>query len=126
MSMNGLNGFLPRQAQRALGDVDRVVADALQIVVDLERPDEKAQVDRHRLLQGEQVDRLILDLHLHPVDLFVGRDDLLGFSHVRFDQSFDRMLDLRSRPRLRAGSGCAAGPRVARQKCSLSSSPSSC
>ncbi len=51
-----------------LGDVDRVVADPLEVVGDLERGGEHPEVARHRLLQREQVDALLLDLHLHGVD----------------------------------------------------------
>jgi CheY-like chemotaxis protein len=41
-----------------LGDVDRVVADALQVVGDLHRHRDQPEVARHRLLQREQVDAL--------------------------------------------------------------------
>jgi hypothetical protein len=38
----------------------------------LSAPTRKRRSTATGMLQGEQVDRLILDLHLHPVDLFVG------------------------------------------------------
>ena len=42
--------------RRDCGDVDRVVAHALQVVGDLERRGEHPEVARHRLLQREEVD----------------------------------------------------------------------
>ncbi len=56
-----------------LGDVDRVVADPLEVVGDLERRGQHPEVASHRLLQGQQVDALLLDLDLHAVDDPVAR-----------------------------------------------------
>ena len=44
MSIMGLIERLLHQRERALGDVDRQVAHALQVGVDLERRDDEAQV----------------------------------------------------------------------------------
>ena len=54
-----------------LGDVGGVVADALEVVGDLERHRDHPQVDRHRLARGEQPDRQLVDLLLELVDLAV-------------------------------------------------------
>ena len=94
MSMKGLNGFCPASRSRALGDVDRVVADPLQVVVDLQRRHEEPQVHGDRLLQGEQLDGLLLDDHLHAVDLGVGGDDAGRLLRVDLRQRLDRALDL--------------------------------
>ena len=53
------------------------VADPLQVVVDLEHGDDEAQVDGHRLVQGQDLEALLLDLHLGLVDPVVGLDHVL-------------------------------------------------
>ena len=63
-----------------LRDVDRVIADALEIARDLDRADDEAKVARHRLLQREQLERRRLDLELHRVELAVAGDHRLGLA----------------------------------------------
>ena len=65
------------QVQAALRDVDRLIPDPLQIVVDLECRDYEAEIDRHRLVQGEQFEAFLLDLDLLGVDIYVALDDVL-------------------------------------------------
>jgi hypothetical protein len=77
-----------------LGDVHGVVSDSLQVVVDLERTDEKTQVHRYGLLQGEERHRLLLDDALHPVDRLVVPDDRSRFFGIDLGERFDRALDL--------------------------------
>ena len=79
-----------REPLRALGDVDRVVADPLEIVGDLERGGEHPEVPRHRLLQGEEVDALLLDLDLHAVDHPVAHDDPVGLVGIPLEQRLHR------------------------------------
>ena len=71
-----------------------MVADALEVAVDLQDADEEPQVDGDRLLQGEQRDRRLLDRHLHPVDLVVGGDDAARLLRVHLGQGLDRAVDL--------------------------------
>ncbi len=78
MSIIGLTERMVHQRKRALGDVHREIAHALQVGVDLERRGEEAQVARHGLLQGQQADRQVVDLHLHLVDAGFVAEDLLG------------------------------------------------
>ena len=59
-------------------DIDRFVADALQVVVDLDGGNEKPQVHGHRLIKRQQLQALLLDLHLHLVDFPIRIDDPLG------------------------------------------------
>ena len=66
-----------------LGDVDRVVAHPLEVVGDLERGGEHPEVAGHRLLEGEEVDALLLDLDLHAVDDPVARDHRAAPSRCR-------------------------------------------
>ena len=68
MSTSGLSGGSLAQAERAAGDVDRVIADALEIVRDLERGGDESQIAGHRLLQRQQRDAALVDLDLEPVD----------------------------------------------------------
>ena len=63
-----------------------MVAHALQVVGDLERGGEHAEVARHGLLEGEQVDALLLDFHLHVVDGAVVGDDLAGLVGVALQE----------------------------------------
>ena len=58
-------------ASDALGDVLGEVADALEIVGDVDRGHDLAQILRHRLAAGDHADRLLLDLALRAVDLAV-------------------------------------------------------
>ena len=61
------------EPDRALGDVHGVIADALQIVRHLDRPDDESKVARHRLLKREQLDRCLLDLELERCQLRIAR-----------------------------------------------------
>ena len=64
-SINCFTGAVPEiVAARRLGDIDREIADALQIAVDLDRRHNDAQIDRHRLVQGQQLEAAIVDLDL--------------------------------------------------------------
>ena len=111
--MNGLNGLWPARRSRALGDVDGVVADALEVVVDLQRRDQEPQVHGDRLLERQELDRLVLDHHLHAVDLLVGRDDVFAPSSRRPRSAPRSRAGSAARPRRRSESGCAADPRAA-------------
>ena len=62
------------QHQGALGDVLGQVAAALQIHGDLHRRHGLAQVIGHRLAQGDQADRLALDVGLQDVQPLVAAD----------------------------------------------------
>ena len=53
----------------ALGDVDRLIAYALQVGIDLGDRENEAQIDRHGLLHGEKVERQFVDFALGDVDL---------------------------------------------------------
>ncbi len=88
----GLRGDQPG-AEEPLGrlrDVDRVVADALQIVGDLGRGDQQAEVSRHGLLSGEQIDHSLLDLELEGVDGAITGDHAGGELAVATQQRVER------------------------------------
>ena len=52
----------------ALGDVGGLVADALEVAVDLDDGEDEAEVDGHGLLFGEEVVGELVDLALGGVD----------------------------------------------------------
>ena len=62
----------------ALGGVLGEIADPLEVVGDVDRRHDLAEILSHRLAAGDGEDRLLLDLALHDVDLAVVLDDLLG------------------------------------------------
>ena len=57
-----------RVAARRLGDVDREVADAFEIGVDLHRRDDRAQVGGHRLVERQQREAAVVDLDVERVE----------------------------------------------------------
>ena len=67
-------GSVSRQRDGALGDVDGEVADALELVVDLDDGHDEAQVAGHRLVEREDLEALLLELDLVLVDDEVGGD----------------------------------------------------
>ncbi len=87
------------QAHHALGDVDRLVADALQVGVDLGDRQNEAQVRGRRLLCGQNVEGHFIDLALGGVDQALVFEDqvaareialgvrLTGAIHRQFRQS---------------------------------------
>ena len=82
MSISGLSGGCGSSLTHVLGDVHGLVADPLQVGVDLHGRRDQAQVRGHGLLQRQQLQAAVVDLDLQVVDLLVGRDDLLGLVHV--------------------------------------------
>ena len=68
ISTGKLDLRLADQVEHALRDVDRLVAHALQVGIDLEHRQDEAQIDRHGLLHGEQVERQFVDFALGLVD----------------------------------------------------------
>jgi hypothetical protein len=58
--------------------VDRKVAYALQIVIDLEYRDDESKVCRDRLVEREYFEALFLYFNFKEIDPIVSVDDLLG------------------------------------------------
>ncbi len=65
-------------SRHADGDVDGLVADALEVGVDADDREDEAQVDGHGLLHGEQVEGHLVDLALEAVDGGLGAEDELA------------------------------------------------
>ena len=93
MSISGLSGGWGSSLMRVLGDVHGLVADPLQVGVDLHGRRDEAQVRGHRLLQRQQLQAAVVDLDLQVVDLLVGADDQLGLVQAALDQGADRAVD---------------------------------
>ena len=74
-------------------DIDRQVAHALQVGVDLERGDDQTQIRGHGLLQGEQVHGELVNFDLDPVDPRLVAEHLvrgaLVFVYDRADAALD-------------------------------------
>ena len=67
MSISFLTGGVLGVPPRRFGDVDRQVADALEVGVDLHGRDDRAQVGGHRLVQREQREAAVVDLDVQPL-----------------------------------------------------------
>ena len=59
---------LADQVEHSLRDIDGLVAHALQVGIDLQHREDEAQIDRHGLLHGQQVQRQLVDFALGFVD----------------------------------------------------------
>ena len=71
------------ERQHDVGDVGRLVADALEIAHHLERGAHAAQVaGDHRLLHQQQLQAQALDVALEVVDLVVVGEDLARLGHI--------------------------------------------
>ena len=84
ISISGFTTGSSHQGQGPLRDVDRQVAHALQVVVDLDGGGDEAQIPRHGLVQRQQAGGEIVDLDLHLVDARFVPQDLFG----QFSRSF--------------------------------------
>src|SRR6266478_3906195 len=59
-----LDARMAEDAEGTLGDVDRLITDALKIVVDARDGEDEAEVDGHELVQREKLDDAVVDFHL--------------------------------------------------------------
>ena len=75
-----------RVAPRRLGDVDREVADALEVGVDLHGRDDRPQVDGHRLVEREQREAAVVDLDVQPVHRLVAAQHAVDQFAIAIDE----------------------------------------
>ena len=75
---------------RRLGDVDREVADAFEIGVDLDRREDRPQVGGHRLVQREQPEAAVVDLDVQLVDRLVADQHGLDLVEIALGQTVHR------------------------------------
>jgi hypothetical protein len=73
-----LDARVPEDAERALGDVDSLIADALEIVVDAGNGQDEAEIGGHELVQREKLNDTIVDFHLELVDGVFFVENALG------------------------------------------------
>ena len=78
----------------ALGGVLGIVGDALERRRDLDRRQDDAQVDRHRLTQRQQTHGLLLDRLVERVDAGIVDDHLLGRLGIAFAERRQRPREL--------------------------------
>jgi hypothetical protein len=67
-----------KDAQGSLGDVDGLIADALEIVIDAGNSQDEAEIDGHELVQREKLNDAIVDFHLELVDGVFFLEDAIG------------------------------------------------
>ena len=75
-----------RQPHGLASHLGRLVADSLQVRVDLDDRHHQAQVTGRGLAPGENRGTLVIDGHLHLVDLVVPVDDQFGLATVHCHQ----------------------------------------
>ena len=96
MSTGKIGGRKLDHVHHALGDVDCLIADALQIGIDLGDGKNEAQVDRHGLLHGEQIERGLVDFALGRIDQALAFEHHLAARevalHVGLAGAIDRLL----------------------------------
>ena len=71
MSISFLTGGVRRVAARRFGDVDRQIADALEVGVDLHGGDDRPEVGGHRLVERQQREAAVVDLDVQAVERLV-------------------------------------------------------
>ena len=79
--------------ERDLRDALGVVGHALEIDDDVQHRDDRAQIAGQRLLRGDQLEALVLDVVALLVDAQVVGDDLAGKIEVAFGERPDGALD---------------------------------
>src|SRR5437588_11574604 len=73
-----LHARVAEDAQGSLGDVDSLIADALEIVIDARDGQHEAEIDGHELVQRKKLNDAIVDFHLEFVDGVFFLEDALG------------------------------------------------
>ena len=89
-SIRGLTAGCSRYRRGRFGDVDREVADALEIAVYLDAGHHHPQIRRHRLMQREQLEAPLVDFDVQSVDRIVAGQHLLGPRVIAVDQRLHR------------------------------------
>src|SRR5262249_17150990 len=76
----------------ALHDVHRLISHSLQVGINLDAGDDEAEINRHRLLHGEQVYREFIDFPLNRIDFWLVAQDELAHTHITVLKGADRAL----------------------------------
>src|SRR5208282_5591593 len=89
----GLQGGHLVQGQGPFADIDRQVAHAFQVRVDLHGTGDEAHVPGHGLVQGQQAVADLVDFDLQVVDVPVALDDPAGKLAVPVHDGLDGEAD---------------------------------
>src|SRR5882762_7717511 len=89
----GLHARVAKDAQGSLGDVDGLIADALEIVIDARDSQHEAEIDGHELVQGEKLNDTIVDFHLELVDGVFFLEDALGELFIGFQNGVNGLVN---------------------------------
>jgi hypothetical protein len=91
------DGWMEQITLRGLGNVDRQVADTLQVGVDSQCRDDGSEIDGHRVKERQQAETAFIDLDLDSVELFVTRNDIRQRVTIASDQCVQRRAHARVR-----------------------------
>lgn len=75
-----------------LSDVDRLVGNPFKIHGNPHTADDEPQIAGHGLIQGEQAQRLPIDIDLEQVDFLIAFDDFIRQLHVPFKKGLHGFL----------------------------------
>ncbi len=88
-----LHARVAEDAEAALGDVDGLIADALEVVVDARDGEDEAEVGGHQLMEREELDDAVVDFELELVDLVFFVEHALGELFVGVENAVDGLVD---------------------------------
>src|ERR1700674_1635405 len=88
-----LHARVAKDALGSLGDVDGLIADALEIVIDARDRQHEAEIDGHELVQSEKLNDAIVNFHLELVDGVLLLEDALGELFIGFQNGVDGLVD---------------------------------
>src|SRR5438445_2413794 len=89
----GLDARVAKNAQGSLGDVDGLIADALEIVVDARNGQHEAEIGGHELVQREKLNDAVVDFDLELVDGVFFLEDTLGKLFIGFQNSVNGLVN---------------------------------
>ena len=89
----GFYAWMAQDADAGLGDVDGLIADALEVVVDAGDGEDEAEVGGHQLMQREELEDAVVDFELELVDLAFFVEDALGELFVGVENAVNGLVD---------------------------------
>ena len=89
----GLHLRMAQHAHGGLGDIDGLVADALEIAIDARDGEEKAQVGGHGLLEREEALDAFVNFNLHFIDGVFFVEDGFGEGFFGVEDGVDGLMD---------------------------------
>jgi len=84
---------MAEDALSALGDVDSLIADALEVIVDARNGKNEAEIDGHELVKREELNDAVVDFDLQLVDGVLFVQDALGQLIVGIQHGVDGLMD---------------------------------